>query len=56
LAADWLHDLEGPLNIVAGKVGGDAVGAIYDFRIAIDDRLLLSGRATVMYRHTPGSA
>jgi len=55
LAADWLHDLDGALSIVAAKVGSDAAGAIYDFRIETNNRLLLSGRATVMYEPTPRS-
>lgn len=56
LAADWLHDLAGALDIVATKVGDDSKGAIYDFRIEAADRLLLWGRATVIDRRAPERA
>lgn len=56
LEADWLHDIESELHIIASKVAGDKTGAIYDFRIETDHGRLLSGRATLMYAYTAKSA
>ena len=49
LKVDWLHDLEGELLIFADKLDGGERGAVYDFRIESRRRIMLSGRATVIY-------
>ena len=56
LGAEWLNDFEGLLDITARKIGGDSVGALYAFRIESDRRLLLSGRAAVVYKNRDRSA
>lgn len=50
-AVEWLNDLEGALEINARKIGGDSIGALYAFRIESNRRLLLAGRAAVVFRH-----
>ncbi|WP_376695555.1 hypothetical protein [Wenzhouxiangella sp. EGI_FJ10305] len=49
--------LETPAELIihADRVGGSPVGEVYEFRVLSDDRMLASGRATVMFPN-PGTA
>jgi predicted hotdog family 3-hydroxylacyl-ACP dehydratase len=49
--------LDRPARLVihAERVGGSAVGEVYEFRVLDDSELLARGRATVMFP-TPGAA
>ncbi len=48
LEVDWLHDIDGPLQVEATRLLGQGGQFIYQIRILAEDRLLLQGRATVM--------
>ncbi|WP_321797746.1 hotdog family protein [Caballeronia sp. J97] len=43
-----LDTLDGPLDIEAGRIGGDANTVLYRFTVHCAGRLLLSGRAAVI--------
>lgn len=43
-----LDTLDGPLDIEAGRIGGDDNTVLYRFTVSCADRLLLSGRAAVI--------
>jgi len=52
-----LAALEQPTELVihAERIGGSAVGEVYEFRVLGDDTMLARGRATVMFPN-PGTA
>jgi len=44
----WLDRVNDDLDIVARKISGDDGGMVYDFEISAGERVLLSGRASVV--------
>ena len=48
LHASRLDDLQADLTVDAERVMGDANGVVYDFQVQAGNRILLSGRATVI--------
>ena len=50
--------LEAPAELVihADRVGGSAVGEVYEFRVLSEDTMLARGRATVMFPETGTAA
>lgn len=54
LPVDWLHEVVTDLNVLATLRASDEAGAVYDFRLEAGERLLLSGRATVVYSRLQG--
>ena len=54
LNVDWLHDIEGPIEVEATRLMGQGGQFIYEIRLREAGRPLLRARATVMSR-TGGS-
>jgi predicted hotdog family 3-hydroxylacyl-ACP dehydratase len=50
-----LDSIAGELSIHAGRLHGDARGALYEFRVSSDARLLAHGRASVLLPAPAGS-
>ncbi len=48
-----LDDVRGDLAVHAQRIGGDALGLLYEFRVAGDGRDLASGRLAVMLEARP---
>jgi predicted hotdog family 3-hydroxylacyl-ACP dehydratase len=50
LGAERLDDIAGDLMVHAVRIGGDATALLYHFSVSSDQRLLASGRATILLR------
>lgn len=50
--------LESPAELIihADRIGGSAVGEVYEFRVLSDDNMLARGRATVMFPYSGTAA
>ncbi|MFC1748063.1 phosphotransferase [Pseudomonadota bacterium] len=48
LHCDWLHLIDEPLKVEAAQLMSGAGSFIYEFELSSGERVLLSGRATVM--------
>ncbi len=49
LCADYLDEMPGPLRIEVASLSADDRASLYTFEIRAGDRLMLSGRATVVH-------
>ncbi len=47
-AVEWLHDIDGPLQVMATRLLGEGGSFMYEFSLSTPERTLLKGRATVM--------
>jgi predicted hotdog family 3-hydroxylacyl-ACP dehydratase len=54
LNVDWLHDIEGPIEVEATRLIGQGGQFIYEFRLHSEGHPLLRARATVMSRTEEG--
>jgi predicted hotdog family 3-hydroxylacyl-ACP dehydratase len=45
-----LDDIASPLQIYAGRLFGDVVNTVYEFRVSASDVLLADGRTTIILR------
>ncbi|HEY4281563.1 MAG TPA: hypothetical protein VGM62_00760 [Chthoniobacterales bacterium] len=50
LNVDRLDDITGPLEIRADRLFGEGADTVYECKISAGDRLLASGRVTIMLR------